>query len=203
MNDDMNFDELDLEDMYGPEDLTPEDVFKAVMLNREKGVRLCVELRDKDNDIVLIKDIVEELLLYMKDKMESPDNNDFTNQILPLIAQASVSGLGRLIGIPEAGAILTSDTLRFATHQMMGMSLLLLKFIQKKELKIYSYEEEISEEEIEDLDRRSAASRVAMMGSTLGLDTRELLAEMLRQGKITKEDIEELTGEKNDSGDEN
>lgn len=201
-DDEMEIDDIDLEDVYEEDHLTPEDVFKMVTLNRTRGIRVKTELRDKDNEAVDLTNIVEELLLYMKDKLSDPASSELASQIMPLMSQAMVSGLGRLIGIRHTGAIITSDILNFSMVQMMCMALLMLKFIQKKELKIFTYEEDISPEEIEDLDRRAEVTKATVVGSLMGLEPREMLRELLKQGKISKEDVTAALGDEIDLDDD-
>lgn len=202
MSNDMDYDDMDYDNLF-EEELTPEEIFKMVTLDKRKGVSRTIELKDEENDVVLVPEVIEGLLLYMKDKMENEKDSDLVSQIMPLMSQSLVSGLGRLIGIRETGILLSDEVVRFSLIQMMSMSLLLLKFIQKEGLKIYTLEEKITEEEYEDIQRRSKAISTTIMASTMGINPQDMLNQLLKQGKITKEDIEKMTGEINDDTDDN
>jgi hypothetical protein len=172
--------------------LDPEDIFTIATLDRERRVKLTVELRDKDEDCIPLKDVIEQLLNYIKDKTKS--GSSFNDQIMPLMAQAMVGALGRLMGIQGTAVILAIPDLRQAFAYTMGLSFLLLKFIQKKELRIHLIEQQLTEEEFEALLRRTRANNVTTLAAMAGENPREVVQEMLRQGKLTQEDVTEILG---------
>lgn len=198
--DDYELDEDEIESLYeGDEDrITPEDIFKMVHINKARGKAISVELKDETGDAVEVADIVEQLLDYMKEKLEDEEESDFTGQIVPLMAQAMASGLSRMVGISHTAMYLTNDQLRTSIVHMMSMSMLLLKIIQDKNLKIYSMEEDITVEEIEDLQRKARAGGAAVIGSMMGSNPEDILKQLLNDGKISKQDLQELLGEKKD-----
>lgn len=193
--DDMDLD--DLEEIYeeGTE-VTPEDVFKMVTINRRKGTQLTVELRDDEDDIVLIPEVVEELILYMRDKLTDGENtSQFTGQIMPLMTQSLVSGLGRLLGIQGTGALLSNEVIRYSLVQMMSMSMLLLKFIQDKGLKIFTYEEKVPQEELDAIEEQFSRTRASAVEEISGFQAKDLVKELSKQGKLSREDLESLLEE--------
>lgn len=193
--DDMDMD--DLEGMYEErEEVTPEDVFKMTTINRRKKTKLTVELRDDEDDIVLIPEVVEELINYMKDKLKDGEKtSQFTGQIMPLMSQALVSGLGRLLGIRPTGALLFNEIIRYSLVQMMSMSMLLLKFIQDKKLKIFTYEEECSQEELDAIEQKFERTRVDALEEITGITPTDLIKQAVNQGMISREDLEALLEE--------
>lgn len=197
--DEMDLDEDELAELYedqvDPDDLSPEDVFSMVMINRVKKTKITVQLEDKDGDTVALADIVEGLIGYVKDKIKDTDGNDFTEQIMPLMAQSVVSGLGRMLGIRATGFYLANEGTRHAIIYMMAVGFLLLKYVQQHELLIHTFEEEVSEEEIEELDRRSKASSIVTMGSAMGMDPKEILQGLMDKGKINESDLRSLLNE--------
>jgi hypothetical protein len=181
-----------LEAMHDPETMTPEDVFGMVMINKMRNKKVSCVLVDKDGDEIDMAEVITALLGYIQDRLRDDSENEFNDQIMPLMAQAMTSGLGRMIGIQLTGFHMANEVTRHAFIHMMGLSFLLLKWLQQKEITIQTIEEEISDDEIEALDRKSRANEVATMGSLLGGSPREILQQLMDNGQITQEDMEDL-----------
>jgi hypothetical protein len=195
------YDDEELSSMYedgNPDALTPEDIFNMVMIDKVKGVKLKTVLIDKEGDPVDLTDIIEQLLTYMKDKLEE-GNNQFADHVLPLMGQAMASTLSRVLGIAPTGFFLATPKFRDAFLYSMAMGFLLLKFVQQKGITITSTEEAVSEEEIEAQERKGHANSAAMLASMIGEDPVEVLKKMREEGRITEEDLKDLMGE--DDGD--
>jgi hypothetical protein len=191
--DETDFDEDEMQELFEDEEsMTPEEVFKMVMINKVKGTTVRVELQDKEGDVVELSEVIEELLGYVERKLEDKEPNQFVDQIMPLMAQSVVSGLGRMLGIRHTALFLTNELSRVALVNMMSIAFLLLKFVQQKELTIQTYEEEISEEEIEEIQRKAKAGSAATMGALLGLDPKEILNNLVKQGEISQSDLEAI-----------
>jgi hypothetical protein len=191
--DETDFDEDEMQELFEDEEsMTPEEVFKMVMINKVKGTTVRVELQDKEGDVVELSEVIEELLSYVEAKLEDDKPNQFVDQIMPLMAQSVVSGLGRMLGIRHTALFLTNELSRVALVNMMSIAFLLLKFVQQKELTIQTYEEEISEEEIEEIQRKAKAGSAATMGALLGLDPKEILDNLVKQGEISQSDLEAI-----------
>lgn len=201
--DDMGFDEDELADMYDdPDMLTPEEVFKMCFINKAKKTTVRVELQDKDGDTVDLPDTIAELVSYINKQLKDENGNQFTDQIMPLMAQAMVSGLGRTLGIRTTAFYLAQPLTQRAFIEMMCISFLLLKFVQSKGLLLHTYEEEVTDEEIEAFERKSRANDVAVMGSFMGVDPKETLKAMLDEGQITADDLQDLAGDIKIKGDD-
>ncbi len=191
--DETNFDEDEIQDLFEDEEsMTPEDVFKMVMINKVKGTTVHVELYDQDEDKVELSEVIEELLNYIEKKLSDDKANQFVDQIMPLMAQSVVSGLGRMLGIRHTAFFLANETSRVALVNMMSIAFLLLKFVQQKNLTIQTFEKEISEEEIEDIERKAKAGSAATMGALLGMDPKEILENLVEQGEISQDDLEAI-----------
>jgi len=204
------FDELDYEGLEDeladafegdPDELQPEDVFKMVMINRIKKVKVKIKLVDEDGDEVDLPDTIAQLLNYVKDQLQDEEGNQFSEQILPLMSQSVVSGLGRILGIRGTAFHLANEATRVAIIHMMAIGLLLLKFVQENNLTIHTFEEEVSDDEIEEIERKAKASSVATMSSAMGMDPKEVLQELVNQGKITDDDLKDIMGGKDDDDD--
>lgn len=194
MDDDSPFDESELAELAGddPETLTPEDVFSMVMLNKTKGTKVKVELRDKEGDLVELPAVVQQLLDYIDNKLQDTEGNQFADQIMPLMSSAILSTLGRTVGIKATAFYLAEDTTRMALIWSMCVAFLLLKYVQKHELTINTIEEKVSEEEIESFERKAKANNIATISELMGMDSQEVLKELVNQGKITEDDLSEL-----------
>lgn len=201
--DEMDFDGLDEELTEAierdPDELQPEDIFQMVMINRTKNTRVEVEIRDQDGDTVHLPDLVAQILNYVSDKLQEKEGNEILDQLMPMVSQSLVSGLGRMMGISATGFLLTNSMTRTSLINMMVVALLLLKFIQENNLTIFTREEEVSQEEVNELERKARASNIATVGSMVGMDPRSLLREMVNQGQLTKQDLTDLIGEEDDN----
>jgi len=151
-----------------------------------------VHLEDKTEDTVELKSVVDELLAYINQKIESGEENHFVRQILPLVAQTAVIAMNRFLGGNIAAAYMTNPTTRTTLVHMMCTSLLLLKFIQQKELTIVVSEEDISQEDFDRLQRKSTASSAISLAIAAGVDPLEVLRELKDKGEITDEELPEL-----------
>jgi hypothetical protein len=199
MSDENEYEDLDddiINSLENPSDeLLPEDVFKMVMINKARKVRTHVKLEDEKGDEVNLPETIEQLLNFVKSKLKDGEENQFADQILPLMSQSVVSGLGRMIGIYETGLYLTNETTRTAIIYMMAIGLLLLKFVQENNLTITTHEEPVSEEEIEEVIKKSKISSIATLTAAAGVNPREVLQQLVKEGKISEEDINEVLGE--------
>ena len=194
--DETDFDESEIFDET--ESLTPEEIFKMVLINKEKGTSVHVELFDEDGDEVELSEIIEKLLTYIEDKISSDEPNQFVDQIMPLMAQSVISGLGRMLGLEHTAFYLTNETSRIALINMMSIAFLLLKFLQKNKITIRTVETDISEEEIETIKRKANAGSAATMGALLGLDPKEVLENLVEKGEITQEDLDAILNKDED-----
>jgi hypothetical protein len=77
----------------------------------------------------------------------------------------------------------------------MSIAFLLLKFVQQNELTIQTHEEEISEDEIQEIERKAKAGSAATMGALLGMDPKEILENLVEQGEISQSDLEAILSE--------
>lgn len=200
--DEMDFDGLDEELAEAidrdPDELQPEDVFQMVMINRTRNTRVEVEIRDKDGDKIHLPDLITQILNYVSDKLQEKEGNEILDQLMPMVSQSLVSGLGRMMGINATGFLLTNGMTRTSLINMMVVALLLLRFIQENDLTIFTHEEEVSQEEVNELERKAKASNIATVGSMVGMDPRSLLKEMVNQGQLTKQDLTDLIGEEDE-----
>ena len=191
--DETDFDEDEMEELFEDENhISPEEMFKMVMINKVKGTTVHVELFDKEGEKVALPDVIEQLLEYIETKLGNEDENQFVDQIMPLMAQSLVGGLGRMLGLRHAAFFLSNEMSRVALVNMMSIAFLLLKFVQQNDLVIETFEEPVSEEEVERIQRKAKASSQATMGSILGLDPKEILQNLVDQGEIDQEEYDAI-----------
>ena len=134
----MDFDDTDIdpedladmtEDQADANTLTPEEMIEVATVDTVNKLRITAEIRDKDGNITPLHEIIEDLLGYIKRKVEADDGNNYRKQITPPMNQALASGLSRLIGVGPACFYITNQTARVSISTMMSLSLLLLKYI--------------------------------------------------------------------------
>ncbi len=172
------------------EQLSPEEVFSLVMINKKRMVKTKIELKDEQGEVIPLHEVVSDLLAYMKGKLEANEESQIADQIFPMMGQVLVSGLGRLIGIPMTGFYLASDVARMSFMHMMSISFLMLKYVQEKKLTIIAVEEPVSDEEVQSVERKSKANSVAMMGAMTGMSYKDILKELVDKGELTQEDLQ-------------
>lgn len=192
--DDIDLDEDDIQSILedDPDALTPEDVFTMVLLNKRNKTKVSVQLEDEDGDPIELADMMEELVNYVKDKLDDLEGNQVVDQIMPLMSQALVSGLGRLIGIQGTSFLIANPGTRMALIYMMMVSFILYKTVQVKGLKVVTTTVDVTQEEIDEVERKSKASSVASLSSMIGIDPREILEQMVENGTLTSDDLEDL-----------
>jgi hypothetical protein len=208
MDEDEIYDEEELEELYegalDEDELDISDVLGLVMINRKRKKRISIELQDKEGDTVELKDIINELMKYIKDKMQDEESNQFASQIMPLMSQSVGMGLHKMIGLRQTAFHLSQEITRMSLIYMMAVSFLFLKFIQQKGLVIHTFEEDVTEEELEALDRKSKANETMVLASMAGQDPRMVLEAMKEQGLLTQDDLRDmLGGEVDDDGEDN
>mgnify|MGYP001590209354 CR=1 FL=1 len=203
-DDDNPFDQDELSEAFGnqnPDELTPEEIFSLVMINKKRMVKTRIELRDEFNEIVPLHEVITSLLENLREKLDSSEENQIGDQIFPMMAQAMVSGLGRMVGTSITGFFLASDVIRLSVIQMMCISFLLLKYVQVKKLTIVAIEEPIVEEEIHSIERKARANSVATFGAMSGMSYKDILKELVDKGELTKEDLESMLVKDKDDDD--
>jgi len=201
-DDGIELDDDELENLYAddPDRLTPEDVFSLVLINKKTNKRISVELEDSDGDQVELSDMLGELVGYVKERLEE-DDNQLVNEIMPLMGQTLVSGMGRMLGLEATAAFISNPNSRTALVYMMMIAFTMYKLVQVKGLKINTIEEEVTDEEIEEIERKSRASSAANMSAMMGLDPREVLEQMVKRGDITEQDLTDFLGKGNGQDD--
>jgi hypothetical protein len=177
---------------YSSEDIN--DIFKLVTVDRIRKVKITVKLVDEEGDEIPMRETIDQLMSYIKDKTKSDtedSNNPMITQIMPLNSQALVAALPKIMGVRNTATLLSIESLRMSFVMMMMLSFSLLQFVKRKNLKIVTMEEPITDEEIERAIKLSKASSVASMGAMLGMNPNQIVKELMDKGLVDKE----VTGE--------
>ncbi len=193
--DEMDLDAEELDALREEDDMSPEDVFSMVMINKIRMKKVTVHLEDTEGDEVSLTDVIVDLMGYMKDKMGEEEGNQFQDQIMPLISQSVVSCLGRMIGINATAFHLTQDTTRTAIIWFGSLAFLFYKYLQAHNLKIFTTEEDVDPDELEEIERKTEANKIAMMGMMAGVNPTEILRQLKEEGKLTNDDLRDMLGE--------
>jgi len=176
--------------------LTPEDIFQLVTIDKVKNQKVRIELKDSNGEVVPIHSAVEGLIGYMKEQFPIADCA-LVSQIYPLLSQALVAGLGRLVGIEGCAYYLMNDLTKTCFLDMMALSFLLLKYIQQKNLKIFTITEPITEVERQLLEAKvKEVGHKVTLSEFVGMNPKDILREL--QKELDPEEIKEILGEKKD-----
>jgi len=199
-----------MSDVPWQSDDTPsiDQLLKIVMIDPRRKVKMSVQLRDEDGDEIPISEITEKITEYVSDRMKQEELNSTRQQVIPLMTQAMVSGLYKLMGPQLSSLLMSQEMTRYSLLFMMGVGFYLLKFIQQKNIKIHTIEEEVTQEEIDQYHRMNDASSIASIAAASGADPKEIVRILLKKGAITREDIismgaEEILDDDDNSGEVN
>ena len=169
--------------------LTTKELFTAVTIDQVRKTKTAVNLKDSSGDDVAIQETVEKLIGYILDKVKDTESNSCKQQVMPLMAQAMVAGLVKLLGPDEASIMLSDPIIRNSLMYMTTMSFYLLKLIQQKNIKIFTEEFAVSQEEINNIMRASKISDLTIKFASMGGDVKEFLSELIKRGTVTKEEL--------------
>lgn len=190
----------EFDDLFGPGSQLSEDfekIFKMSTIDRIRKVRINIKLVDKDGDEVALKEICKELMQYLKDKTavkSSSVDNAILNKVMPLVSQAAVSGLPRVVGADHALIYLSIEEFRLAIITMMLLSFSLMQFVKSHELKIVTMEESMTDEELEQALKLNKATSVATLGSLMGMSPQEIIKELTEKTGLSHEDAARMAG---------
>jgi hypothetical protein len=176
-------------------DQDPKDWCKVIAIDRRRKVRMDAELRDEKGDLIDINETVEGIVNYVSDKMKSDDQNMIQQQVFPVMARAAVTALSEFVGPQTAGLMISQELFRTSLTSCMMSAFLLMQFIKKNDIKIYTSEQQLSDDELESFDRVNQASSVASLAGQLGANPRDVIREMIKQGRLKQEDLEALGAE--------
>ena len=173
----------------------PKEWCNVIAIDRVRKVRMDAELRDSNDKSIDINETVESITSYIQDQMKADDQNIIQQQVFPVMAKAAVTALSESVGQYNAGLMISQEMFRSALTSCMMSAFLLMQFVKKNDLKIYTSEEELTDEEIESLNRVNKASSIAALGSQLGANPRDIIRELLSTGQLTQEDLVALGAE--------
>jgi hypothetical protein len=166
--------------------------FDTFFINYDKNTIISTELRDNNDNVIPLDKVVSELVEYVKDKIDSKEDNAFKDQILPLMTQSVILALPDLIGVEETASLIAKPNAKYALIYSMGTAFLLLKYMQKHNISITTTEEEISNYEIQKIVKRIHINNAIIIAAEEGISKEQILQSLLSLGKITEEDIDDF-----------
>lgn len=166
-----------------------EELFQVVSIDRHRKVKMHTEFRDASGDEVPIRETIEKITEFVSDKLESEEGNTCKQQVMPAMAQAVVSGLAKSMGINLATYMLGQSHIRYGLLHMMIVAFHLAVWLKKKDIKIHTIEEALTDEDLEMYDRISNASDVITTLAAMGGDPKELLQKMIQSGQLKESDL--------------
>ena len=183
------------QDISKNEEVSLDSLLQLVMIDIKRKVKVSIKLVDEDGDEVSVGETIEQVSQYISDKLESPKENTTSSQVFPLMAQSVTRGLSKLLGGQMASLLLSQEMTRYSLIHMMSIGFYLWNVIHKNGFKIETTEEPVSQEDIDSYRRLNKITDVASTAAALGADPREMIRELLRQGHITRGDIQKLGAE--------
>lgn len=176
------------------EDNNIEDMFKVVTIDRPTKKKMTPEL-SLDGEPISIQDTVENITIHIKEQMELEETNPTRVMLFPLMAKAMVFSLNKLFGDERTAltwSLLSQETVRYSLINMMLTGFFMSQFIKNKSIKVDSYQEDLTDEDIEMYDRINAVSSITSTLATMGADPKDVMRELLREGHITLADLKEM-----------
>lgn len=171
---------------------TVDELFRVVMIDRKAKKKLNVALKDEIGDFIPIRETIEQLTEYISDKIKQEEPSIYKQQIMPLMAQSMVGGMVKLMGEEQTAFLLSHEIIRISLIHMMTVGFSLLKWVQKKNIKIYTTEEDISDQDLAMYERVSQATDLAVQGSAAGVPPKDIIKELIKSGKLQVEDLKSM-----------
>lgn len=171
---------------------TIDELYKVTMIDRIRKVKITIQLKDEEGDEIPVRETIEQLTSYISDKVAEDKPNVTKQQVMPLMAQAMVGGMIKLLGPSHAMLMLSNQVTRYGLINMMTVSFYLLKWLQKNKIKIHTIEDSITEEEIDMYDRINTAGDLSIQAAAMGADPKKVIREMIKLGKLKKSDLAQM-----------
>ena len=175
--------------------VSAEDLYSLVMIDKIRKVKTLITLRDSEGDEIPIRETTEKLVEFISDKVKDEEANSCKQQVMPLMSQAMVTGMIKLLGMQNTQLLLCDSTTRNGLMYMMTMSFYLLKWIQQKNIKIFSEEFSLSDDELASIERISFANDMTVKYAVSGGDPRDAIRKMIQKGLLKKEDLAAMGAE--------
>ena len=179
------------------------DALSLVTVDQQRGKRITVFLKMENGDTITLKEITTKLTQYLNDQVRDKKStlagtNPIINQIMPLIAQASGVCIPSVTDEGTALALLCVEQFRWSIVMMGMLGFSLMKFINDQNLKIITEEEDLTLDEIEEFKRISRVSSASAAGAMMGHSPQEIIRDLIRNGDIRPEEVEDLLGEQDE-----
>jgi hypothetical protein len=175
--------------------VSKEDLYSLVMIDKIRKVKTIITLKDSEGDEIPVRETAEKLVEYIADKVKDEEGNACKQQVMPLMSQAMVAGMIKMMGMNDTQILLCDAVTRNGLMYMMTMSFYLLKWIQQKNIKIFSEEFSLSDNEMAEIERVSFANDTAMKYARACGDPRDAIRIMLEKGLIKREDLATMGAE--------
>jgi len=166
-----------------------EELYKVSTIDRKRKVKLSIELKTPEGDNISVSEMIEQLSGYVSDKILDPKGNPTSQQVMPLVAQAMTYGTVKSLGEYKAASLLSQEIIRYSMVHFGMICFLLYKLIQKKNIKVYTTEQLLTDDEVDAYDRISSIADVSTQIALMGGDPKELIQELVRGGHVSKSDL--------------
>jgi hypothetical protein len=169
------------------------------LIDKKNWTRLTVTIEDNESNKYPIDEIVQNLLKYIEQETKK-EKSSIVSQIYPVMSQLMIPILLNLGGESLTQMLVGGEIIKNAILDSMTVSFLFLKYIQQKELKIISSSEVLTSQEIEFIKRHTEeVSQSSPITQLLGVPPAELLKSLYQNGDISKEELNSLINNQNNS----
>lgn len=178
--------------------MTDEEIYKVITIDKDRKTKITIQLRDKSGDEISLQDAVQKLTDHVHAQLNTEDSseNPIRLQIFPLMSQACVIALKRLIGLPSTAVLMAHDKFKFAIIESLIVSFLLHRWMspenKDKAITINTTEEPMTDDEMESLEKVSRITNAATLATAFGYSGTELIKELIRTGEVTEEDLKKM-----------
>lgn len=169
-----------------------EDVLNVATIDVHRKKRIQVSLRQEDGELVPLEQVISKLIDYIDSKSGDKQENQFKQQVLPLVAQGLVVVLDKILGREMSATLMAQLPIRESYIMAVATGFLLMKFLTGKNIKIHTVEEDLTDEQIDQYFRVDTVSSIAQISRMMGVDPKAVIRELVKQGKMTREDLTQL-----------
>jgi hypothetical protein len=171
---------------------TSDEIFRVIMIDKKRKVKINIQLRDESGDEIPIRETIEKLTEWVSDKVQSDSGNACQQQIVPLMGQAVAGGMIKLMGLSTATIMLSQEHTRYGLIYMMSVGFYLLKWLQKKNIKIHTFEEPVTDDDLAMYERVTRANDLSVQAAALGSDPKEIIKKLIESGQLKTSDLKQL-----------
>lgn len=167
-----------------------DNLFDFALVNKVTRKKISIKLEDSEGAEVNLKEVITQVMEYVKEQLDSKEANVCAQQVYPLVTQILAGAINDVAGSKQIAALLmTQQLFRYTLIHHMIITFYFLKFIQKNKLNIITLEEEISDDEIENLFKMDSLGSMGLAAMTAGVPIEDIIKALIKSGKVSRSDL--------------